>query len=125
MQRVLYRLQFSNYFTLLQRDNTRATALWRSFPSREYQSLNDSYSWKLSLILTYQLLIMTNEPSAELVLLCTSTGNYLCFISGIITIFVCESKYSVILSKIFSILQRTHFLPTNLSLSTPLWKQPP
>lgn len=107
MQHVFYRLHFSNYFTLLQIDNTRAIALWRSFQSREYQSWNDSCSWNL--IPTYQLLIMTNKPHAELVLFCTSKGNYLCFISGTVSIFVYESKYSVILLKVFPILQSREF----------------
>lgn len=97
MQHVLYRLQFSKYFTLLLIDNTRPIALWRSFWSKEYQPWNDSCPWNL--IPTYQLLIMTNEPHAESVLLCTSTRNYLCFISGIISIFAYESKYSVIFLK--------------------------
>lgn len=124
MQHVVYRLQFSNYFALLQIDNTRAFALRGAFQAENTSPWNDSCSWNLSLIPTYQLLIMTNEPHAEVVLFCTSTGNYLCFISGIRSIFVYESKYSVLLLKIFPILQRTQFLPTNLSLSTPLWKQP-
>lgn len=54
---------------------------------------------------------MTNEPHAELVLLCTSIGNYLCFISEIMSIFVYEGKCSVVLLKVFPLLQNS--VPAN------------